>query len=177
MTGKELILERRSIREFSDEYISNDTLLDLLEAAQYAPSWANSQTPYFIVIRDKNIIKTLVETCYPNNRGAKASLSSNLVIVSSYEKGKAGYYKGSDFNVVGTWSMFDLGSACQNIALRAHELGLGSVLIGAYDYENAKNIIKLEEKYEIGPILAIGKRTELPQTPKRKHISEIYRSL
>lgn len=177
MTGKELILERRSIREFTDEYVSDKILLDLLEAAQYAPSWANSQTPYFIVLRDKSIIKNLAETCYPNNRGAKASTSSSLVIVTCYEKGKAGYYKGTDFNVVGTWSMFDLGSACQNIALRAHELGLGSVLIGAYDYANAKSIIKLEDKYEIGPIIAIGRRVEVPQAPKRKEIGEIYRVL
>lgn len=177
MTGKELILQRRSIREFTDEYVSDKELYELLEAARFAPSWANTQSPYFIVIRNREVIRELAEKCYPNNRGAKASIQASLVLVACYEKGKAGYYRGMDFNMVGTWSMFDLGAACQNISLRCHEMGLGSVIIGAYDYANAKDIISLEDKYEIGAIIPIGKRAQEVEVPKRREMAEMYRTI
>lgn len=74
--------------------------------------------------------------------------------------------------------MFDLGLACQNIMLRAHEMGLESVVVGAYDFENAKSILNLEEKYEIAGILPIGKRVmgEI-STTKRRDIEDIFKVL
>lgn len=175
MTGKELILKRRSIREFTDYCVSDEDLYEIMEAARFAPSWANTQCPYFLVLRNKDLIKNLAEKCYPNNRGAKASIQASLVLVACYEKGKAGNYKGKDFNKVGSWSMFDLGSACQNISLRCHEMGLGSVIIGAYDYDEAKNILSLDEKYEIGAIIPIGKRIKEVEAPKRREIKDMYK--
>lgn len=178
MDGKKIILDRRSVRKFTDDYVTDEELRELLEAARYAPSWANTQSSYFIAVRNKEIIKDLVEKCYPKNPSTKCSLESSLIIVACYEKGKAGYYKENDFNTVGTWGMFDIGLACQNIMLRAHEMGLGTVVVGAYDFLNAKDIINLEDKYEIAAIIPVGKRVEGEiQAPKRRDIEDMYRVL
>ncbi|MBN1467395.1 MAG: nitroreductase family protein [Fusobacteriaceae bacterium] len=175
---KKIILERRSVRKFTDDYVTDEQLKELLEAARFAPSWANTQSSYFIAIRNKELIKELVEKCYPKNPATNCSLGTSLLIVACYEKGKSGYYKDFDFNSVGTWGMFDLGLACQNIMLRAHEMGLGTVVVGAYDFENAKSILNLEEKYEIAGILPIGKRVEgeIP-VPKRRDLKDMFRIL
>lgn len=173
---KDIILERRSVRKFTEDYVTDEELKELLEAARFAPSWANTQSSYFIAIRNKEMMKELVEKCYPKNPATKCSLEASLLLVACYEKGKSGYYKELDFNNVGTWGMFDLGLACQNIMLRAHEMGLGTVVVGAYDFENAKDIIGVEDKYEIAGILPIGRRvdSETP-IPKRRELEDIFR--
>ena len=175
---KDIILTRRSVREFTQDYVTDEEHRELLEAARFAPSWANTQTSYFIAVRNKEIIKELVEKCYPKNRATNCSLGASLLLVACYEKGKSGYYRELDFNSVGTWAMFDLGLACENIMLRAHEMGLGTVIVGAYDTKNAKSILKLEDKYEIGAIIPIGRRPDVEiQAPKRREIEDMFRVL
>lgn len=175
MEGKKIILERRSVRKFDSHYVTDEELNELMEAVQYAPSWANTQVPYFLAIRNKEVIKTLVEECYPKNPATKCSLGSSLVLAACYKKGKSGYYKDIDFNSVGTWGMFDLGLACQNLMLRAHELGLGSVVVGAYDFAKAKEILGLDEEYEIGAIIPVGRRVEETPAPRRREIAQVYK--
>lgn len=177
MEGKKLILDRRSIRKFSDYHVSDEELMDLLEAAQYAPSWANKQSSYFVVLRDKDIIQKLTDEAIPNNPATNCCRDASLIIIACYEKGLVGQYKEYDFNKVGTWAMFDLGMACQNISLRAHELGLGSVIVGAYHIDIAKKIINLDDKYEIAAIIPIGKRLDNPNAPKRKDINTIFHTI
>lgn len=49
----ELLKNRRSIRAFTDEPVSDEDLQKVIEAARWAPSGANSQPWEFIVIRDQ----------------------------------------------------------------------------------------------------------------------------
>lgn len=176
MFGKKLMLERRSIRKFEDYYVSDEELKELMTVAQYAPSWANTQTPYFIAVRNAEIIEKIVEECYPKNPATKCSLSSSLLLIACYKKGESGYYKDFDFNEVGTWGMFDTGLACQNIMLRAYEMGLGTVVVGAYNFKKAKEILNLDSQYEISAIMPVGKRINNEiAIPKRKELKDFYR--
>jgi nitroreductase len=62
--------------------------------------------------------------------------------------------------------------------LRAHEMGLGTVIVGAYDTKNAKSILKLEDKYEIGAIIPVGRRPDVEiKAPKRREIEDMFRVL
>ncbi len=54
------ILERRSIRKYTDEPVSDDDLSNLLKAAMAAPSAGNQQSWEFVVIRDRDILNTAV---------------------------------------------------------------------------------------------------------------------
>jgi nitroreductase len=49
----ELVKSRRSIRAFTDQPVSEETVEKVLEAARWAPSGANSQPWEFIIIRDQ----------------------------------------------------------------------------------------------------------------------------
>lgn len=49
----ELIKARRSVRAFTDEPVSDETVSKVVEAARWAPSGANSQPWEFIVIREQ----------------------------------------------------------------------------------------------------------------------------
>lgn len=49
----EEIKKRKSVRSYSEEKISDETLNEILEAGRLAPSWVNVQPWKFIVIRDE----------------------------------------------------------------------------------------------------------------------------
>lgn len=58
---KEVIKNRRSVRDFTNEKIKDEDLNDLIEAGVYAPSGSNAQSQRFMIIKDKNIIKEIAE--------------------------------------------------------------------------------------------------------------------
>jgi len=67
--------------------------------------------------------------------------------------------------------MFDLGLAVQNICLRAHDLGLGTVIVGLLDHQTCKNIINIPKDHEVAVIIPVGKSAENNKTaPPRKSL-------
>ena len=68
--------------------------------------------------------------------------------------------------------MFDLGIVTQTICLTAHSLGLGTVIVGLYDHDKAKEVIKVPEGHELVAILPLGYCAKTPKAPARKEISE-----
>ncbi|MFC5451740.1 nitroreductase family protein [Paenibacillus aestuarii] len=54
---KTIVLERRSVRKFTEETVSDHDIREIIDCARYAPSDTNSQTWQFIAIRNKEKIK------------------------------------------------------------------------------------------------------------------------
>ncbi len=57
----DIILNRRSVREFNDRPISKEEINKILNAGRWAPSGLNNQPWRFIVIRDPETILKLSE--------------------------------------------------------------------------------------------------------------------
>ena len=57
MQLKEAVLTRRSIRKFNDKEIDVNTIKEIIDLSQYAPSWKNTQTVIYNLIADKELIK------------------------------------------------------------------------------------------------------------------------
>ena len=55
------MLNRRTIRKYKPEQIKDDELNAVLEAGRYAPSGANSQSPLFIVVQNKEMRETITK--------------------------------------------------------------------------------------------------------------------
>ncbi len=172
MELQEAILKRRSIRRFTDYYVTDDEIKEIIEAARWAPSWANTQVWEFIIVRDKELIEKVVSTYSEKNPARKCSLSASAVIVACAKKGVAGSKGGADVTKYSTWFMFDLGIAVQNISLKAHELGLGSVVVGLMDHDKCKDILSVPDEYEVIVALPVGKpETGEKSPPPRKEMS------
>ncbi|HHW37026.1 MAG TPA: nitroreductase family protein [Bacillales bacterium] len=56
---KEIVLGRRSVRNFEEKEVANEDIMELIDCARYAPSDTNSQTWEFIVVKDKEKIKKI----------------------------------------------------------------------------------------------------------------------
>lgn len=168
-----IIKERRSIRKFKPNPVSDDLVNAILEAGRWAPSWANTQCWRFIVVRDADIKEKLAETKRRNNPAAEAIRNCPVTIVVCGQRGTSGYYKGEAPTDKGDWYMFDTALAAQNIMLAAHSLGLGSVPVGLFDAQKAAEILSVPPEVSVIVMLPIGYPDEAPQAPRRKELSEI----
>ena len=57
------ILNRRSIRDFKEEQISDEDLNIILECGRYAPSGMNRQSYAFVAIQNEDMMHELVNEC------------------------------------------------------------------------------------------------------------------
>ncbi|MFC1958519.1 nitroreductase family protein [Chloroflexota bacterium] len=172
----EAIRTRRSIRQQKLDPIDDETLQKILEAARWAPSWANTQTWRFIVVRDSSIKAELANTLRTNNPATDTTRNSPIVIVACAEMGKAGCRRDDGTPTTdkgGYWCMFDIALAMQNLVLAAHALGVGTVIIGAFDAKRAAEILEVPEGFCVVAITPLGFPAQEGKTPKRKELSEI----
>jgi len=68
--------------------------------------------------------------------------------------------------------MYDLGLASQSLCLAAHSLGLGTVIVGAFDIDKAEEILGLPGEYRMVSLIPLGYPDQDPPAPKRREISE-----
>jgi len=168
----EAIKGRRSIRSFKEQNIEDEKLKEIFEAARWAPSWANTQCWEFIVVKNPETKKKLSETLTPNNPATKAVASAPVVIVACGRKGVAGFYKGNAVTDKGDWLMYDVASAVQNMCLTIHNLGLGTVIVGAFNAKKVAEILEVPENVEVVAILPIGYPEKIPNPPPRRSIED-----
>lgn len=167
------IMTRRSVRKFTDYYVTDREINRLLEAAQWAPSWSNTQCWEFIVIRDRELIDKVVETFSETNPARKGAGSATVLIAFCGKSDLPGYRDGVKRTKFDSWFMFDLGIAVQNILLTAHDIGLGGVVVGSMDHDRCAALLNVNPPYELLGILPIGKPVELKKEgPKRREIQE-----
>ena len=152
----ETIKNRRSIRAYKTERIPAEKIEKLMETARLAPSAANRQNWKFIVVDDKEILKTLTPAC--NNQPSVGSSSHVIAGIADPTQ---------------KWHQVDVAIALEHIVLQAVELGLGTCWIGAFNEEEVKKILKVPQEKKVVALLTVGYPAESPSAKPRKEISEI----
>ena len=168
----EIIKGRRSIRKFEEKDIPEDVMEKILEAVRYSQSWTNSQCWEVVVIKDRAVREKIQRTMSENNPSTGAIVSAPVLLAVCGKLKSSGYYKGTAPTKFGDWFMFDLGLATQNICLTAHSLGLGTVVVGLFDHDRAKEVIKVPAGYELVTLIPLGYPAQKPLVPKRRKISD-----
>lgn len=150
------ILGRKSIREFTEKEITNDVLNDLLKAGMAAPSSRDRRPWHFIVLTDKEIMK---------------SLASQLKNVSYMDRAnKAIIVLGDSLLNDNCWEL-DCSAASQNILIAAESMGLGATWTAVFPYEDRTDVVKkaFELPDNIHPFAIIPLGYPLAETaPKNK---------
>ena len=167
------ILNRRSIRRYQEKDIPNEVLDNLLEAARWAPSWANTQAWEFVVVRDRSIKEKIQATVNNRNPSYLALVNAPVLLVVCGQLKKSGYYNDQYPTKFGSdWFMYDLGLATQNLCLAAHDSGLGTVIVGLFDHDRVGEVIKLPANHEVLVLIPLGYPDQNPKPPKRKERDE-----
>jgi nitroreductase len=137
-----------------------------------------------VVVRDREIKKKLAATLLPiklpdreiANPAAAGFDQAPVVIVVCAEMGKSGGRHGSHGEYVtdkGDWFMFDVALAVQNMLLAAHALGLGAVIIGAFEAGQVEKALAVPDGFRAVTMFPIGVPAQPGKAPPRKELSEI----
>lgn len=176
MEVTEAIKDRRSIRRYKTTPVDERTVDLVLEAARWAPSWANRQCWRFGVVRDSTIKSALANTTRETNQAHEALKNAPVVIVVCGELGKSGFSRetGQPSTDKGEyWYMFDVALAVQNLMLAAHSLGLGTVIVGSFDAKKAADVLGLPEGFCVVAMTPLGYPDQEPGPRPRKELAEL----
>ena len=165
---------RRSIRKYKNEKVSHEVVEKIVEAASMAPSWKNTQIARYVVIEDEGMLEKIAAEC-TNDFNAKTIRSAAALVAVTIIKNRCGYERDGSFTTVkgDSWQMFDAGVATQTFCLAAHNYGVGSVIMGIFDYDKVAELIEMPETQEMTALIAIGYPDEEPEAPKRKTVADL----
>jgi len=157
----ELIKTRRSIRKFTGEPVSDETIDKIIETGAWAPSGLNNQPWKFAVIRD-NELKTKISTLTHYYRTV---LNANILIAVLLDNSLT-YDRTKDCQAIG---------ACiQNMLLAIHSIGLGAVWLGEI-LKNKDKVLELlgsPRDLELMAIIALGHPAEKGGKGTRKDLHQ-----
>lgn len=188
-----VIQDRRSIRSFTDEPVSEEAIQMILEAARLAPSGENAQPWRFIVVRDAETRKALGAI---GGGGSGRRFTAEFVTkkmqerfagLQDEEKKKAAFEKLTSGNVSAfladapvdivvcgrknVWDLpYDTSAAIENMLLMVTGLGLGACwviapCIDVRDEERLHRLLNVPDDIKIVSIIAIGHPTR-PHRPR-----------
>jgi nitroreductase len=122
----DLIKQRRSIRKYTAQPISDEDVQTLMQAAMAAPSASNLQPWEFVVVRDRALCRKLAETHQYSHMCAGAA--AVFVICGQEERSRH-------------W-VEDTSAATQNLLLAAAGLGLGAVWVAVYPHADREEYVR-----------------------------------
>lgn len=172
MVTSKCILERRSIRAFRPDKFPQSTLEQLIGLARFSPSWANTKTARYTCISDDARKERAAKCCYGYNANIVRS-APHLIVLSSVTD-RSGV--GSSVHTSGEWTMFDAGLAAQTLCLAAWDMGIGSIILGAFDPAIVQ-VAELPEGERVAALIVLGWPDEVPPAPRRKEVEDILRIL
>lgn len=175
------LIERKSVRVFTDRPITTKEKNAILEAAVNAPTAGNQQLYTIIDVTDQNLKDQLAESC--DHQPFIASAPMVLVFCADCRKWYNAFIEsGCEPRKPGAGDLMlavsDTNIAAQNAVVAAHSLGIGSCYIGDI-MENAeiqKKLLNLPEYVFPAAMLVFGYPTEQQlsrEKPKRTDMKHI----
>jgi nitroreductase len=160
MSLLDLILSRRSIRNYEKKDIPEAVLQQILEAGRQAPSAANIQHVRFVVVTDHSILKNLCDTLITRFIKSAPVAIAGCADVKSLLTGK--------------WVVVDATIAMQNMVIAAWALGIGSCWIGACNEEKVRKLLNIPDKWKFVALLTLGYPAKQPKPRKKKKFEDLY---
>lgn len=166
MEFNDVIKKRTATRKFSNKKISQKDIEKILEAGNLAPTAKNLQPQFiYVVISEEGLKK--IEEITPCRYNAQCC----LLVCSDKEKA---FHK-EDYS---TFEM-DATIVATHMILEAANLNIDSTWIEAFDKNEAKNVLNLDDNIEPVCIINLGYRTDdCPENSmhnQRKNINEMVK--
>ena len=107
--------------------------------------------------------------------GNKAKvLNAPVLIVSTFEKGKSGFFRGTPSNEVGDgWGAYDNGLSNAYLILKARDMGFDTLIMGMRDSEAIRGVFGIPENEAVMAVISLGYRAEDPSAPVHRPLDEI----
>lgn len=165
MDVMQAIRERRSIRHFTDYKVPEKTVDRLIDALIWAPSAGNLQSRKFYFVRDDVLKMKLAAAALNQIFIAEAP----LVVVGCTDSIIASRYGERGINL---YTIQDVAASLMCMMLAAHEIGLGTVWVGAFREKEVANALKLPGNLRPVAIVPVGRPARVPEAPPRVAIED-----
>jgi nitroreductase len=152
------IKTRRSIRKYKEVPVPEEKLAMVLEAGRIAPSAGNRQPWKFVIVTDPEIRRKLV----PVARNQEFIGQAGAVIVACAPDPSM------------KWHMVDVAIALDHMSLAAHELGLGTCWVGAFDAEKVAQVVGIPEDVKVVLLMPLGVPDVEGSPRPRKSTEEVF---
>lgn len=162
------IADRRSIRAYTNEQLSEEQLNILLAAAMQAPSARNLQPFHVTVVQDMQLLDKI-------NQSTCTGLKKTMTIKDDYNvfyHAPTVLFLSTDLSPEKQYARHDCGLVSENIALAAHAIGLGTVILGlpreaftGPDGDTYRKALCFPEGYDFMVAIAVG----YPAATKEAH--------
>ncbi len=187
MNVKEAIEQRRSIRRYKSDEVSDEMIRELIEAARWAPSGTNSQPWRFVIVKDADMRAKIREVGFNQKflTGAPVILVccvDLMVYVNDVPKrvaelADAGALNpkhindypglqtrdaGETLKLYRSHAMLNLALSMENIALRAVSLGLGTCIVQHMKPKKVAELLGLPETTIVVALMTVGFANENP---------------
>ncbi len=165
----DLIISRRTVRQFSPRSIPEELLEKMVNAARLAPSAANLQPLEFVAVSNETVRKKI----FPNLRWAayiapegdpKPGREPRAYIVTLVNDG----IKQKGFE-------WDAGAAIENMIMTAWSDGVASCWLLSVDREEVREILNIPSSFNIDSVLALGYPAEEPMAEDMGDSIKYYR--
>lgn len=186
MEFDQVIQTRRSIRNFRSDPVSDEAVLDILEAARLAASGSNIQPWRFVVIRSPEIkekLKAATIFRFALKAPVVIACCTDLTALDTrpdrvVELFQAGVFDGVEVDgeyvsperskeQVLTYLNMNVGIAVTHMMLKAVDSGLGTCWIGGFDPVKVKEILALDDDLHVTALLPVGYPERIPaQRPR-----------
>jgi len=171
---------RRSVRDYIDTPLPEETTRKIIDAGRYAPTGLNLQPWRFVVVQNKEMMKKLSNYAQPilakNLEGRNDAGAVNFLKRLQDKNFNLFYNAPVLILVIGSKNNaltdYDCSMCAENMMLAAHSLGIGSCWIGGaaviQQSENLMAELKITMNYKIVSPLIFGYPKTMPPTPEKR---------
>lgn len=175
MELQKVVETRRSIRKYDNtKKVTKETIEEIIKTATYSPSWKNSQTARYHCVMSDDMLTAIKNECLPEYN-ANNSKDASAIIVATFVNHRSGFEKdGTKTNELGDgWGCYDLGLNNMLFLLKAHELGLGTLVMGLRDEKKIKELLGIDDTETVVSVIALGYPDIEPNMPTRKEVEQV----
>ncbi len=168
-----LLLSRVSSRAFSTERLTEDELMQLFEAARWAPSSYNNQPWRFIYARRGEKEWDVFFNVLIDFNKSWCQMADTLVLVVSRNLFEHN-------NQPAPTAQFDTGAAWMSLALEANAKKLVAHAMQGFDYAAIKANLQIPDTFTVEAMIAIGKpgdKAALPPEIREKEVPSLRKPL
>lgn len=141
MQVQEAIRNKRAVREFSDQALTDELVTAILDAGRLAQSGANLQPWHFIAIRKRETLQAVANL--GDYAGHLAGAALGVLIVTPEDDAEG-------------WNWFDSGQVAAYMQLAAFELGIGSCIAALFKPQEARDLLGIPADLKASIAISFG---------------------
>ena len=170
----EVLTSRRSIRSYDpSKKISEAEVRELLKSTQEAPSWANQQPSKYYVAISQEKLAAVQDMVGGNKERIK---DAPVLIVSTYERGKSGFFQGRPSNEIGDgWGAYDNGLSNCYLVLKARAMGFDTLIMGMRNADDLRRLFNIPDNETVMAVIALGYRKGDPRQPLHRPLDDMVK--